>query len=105
MNSVPEKESNQTVLLRDRRILELDGVSDVVGFDDTAVLLRSTLGSMTVEGTGLHITRLDLDKGLLSVEGRISAVFYTDEGKGEKRGFFARLLRRWIFLSLYRAIL
>lgn len=93
MNSVPEKESNQTVLLRDRRILELDGVSDVVGFDDTAVLLRSTLGSMTVEGTGLHITRLDLDKGLLSVEGRISAVFYTDEGKGEKRGFFARLTK------------
>ena len=93
MNSVPEKESNQTVLLRDRHRLELDGVSDVVGFDDTAVLLRSTLGAMTVEGTGLHITRLDLEKGLLSVEGRISAVIYTDEGKSEKRGFFARLAK------------
>ena len=93
MNAIPEPQKNQTLSLRDRRFLELDGVSDVVGFDESALLLRTVLGAMTVAGEGLHVTRLDLDKGIVAVEGKISAVFYTGEGKSEKRGFFARMVK------------
>ena len=93
MNSVPEKEKNQTLLLRDRKTLELDGITDVLGFDEGAVFVRGSLGNLTVEGEGLHVTRLDLEKGLLSVEGRISAIFYADDGKGARRGFLARLTK------------
>ncbi|MBQ8174796.1 MAG: sporulation protein YabP [Clostridia bacterium] len=93
MNSMPENQKNQTLILRDRKLLETDGVSDVVGFDEATVLLRTVRGAMTVEGEGLHITRLDLEKGVVSVEGNISAVLYTDESKGERRGFFARMVK------------
>ena len=87
-------ENGQTVLLRDRASLDIDGVLDVISFDETLVLLRTSQGSMTVEGEGLHITRLDLEKGLLSLEGKISALFYTGEnGAGKKGGFFARLVK------------
>ena len=93
MNSMPENQKSQTLSLRDRRLLELDGISDVVGFDESALLLRTVLGALTVEGEGLHVIRLDLEKGLVSLEGKISAVFYTDEHKGDRRGFFARMVK------------
>ena len=83
-----------TLVLRDRTKLELDGVQDVASFDEAAVLLQTTLGGMTIEGSGLHITRLDLEKGLLTVEGQLCGVFYTaepcDKNKG---GFLSRLVK------------
>jgi sporulation protein YabP len=92
--NVGEHVSGQTVLLKDRSLLELDGVSDVISFDEGAVLLRTVLGDLTVEGQGLHITRLDLEKGQLSLAGKVSALFYTGEsGASKKSGFFARLVK------------
>ena len=87
-------ENGQTVLLKDRASLDIDSVLDVVSFDEALVLLHTSQGSMTVEGEGLHITRLDLEKGRLSLEGKISGLFYTgDSGTGKKGGFFARLVK------------
>ncbi|MBQ8351853.1 MAG: sporulation protein YabP [Clostridia bacterium] len=92
--NLQENENGQTVLLKDRARLEVDGVSDVVSFDEAAVILRTALGGMTVEGEGLHITRLDLEKGLLALEGRIGGIFYTgDASTGKKGGFFSRLMK------------
>lgn len=92
--NLSEVPGSGTLILRDRARLELDGVKDVSGFDENAVLLRTELGSMTVEGEGLHITRLDLEKGLLTVEGRLNAVFYTgDGGEKKKGGFLSRLVK------------
>ena len=93
MNSTTENPKNQTIVLRDRKLLELDGVSDVSGFDEATVILRTVYGPLTVEGQGLHITRLDLEKGVLSLEGNIIALVYSEENKGEKRGFFARMVK------------
>ena len=93
MNSMPENQKSQTLVLRDRRLLELDGVSDVVGFDEATLLLRTVMGALTVEGEGLHVIRLDLEKGLIALEGKISAVFYADEHKSERHGLFARLAK------------
>lgn len=93
MNSMPEMPKKQTVILRDRHTLELDAVSDVVGFDETGVTLRTALGGLSVEGEGLRITRLDLEKGVVALEGKITALFYTHEGNGRKGGFFARMVK------------
>lgn len=91
---VEREENGQTVLLKDRAHLELNSVLDVVSFDEGAVLLRTGAGEMTVEGDGLHITTLDLEKGLLAVDGKISALFYSGEGGERKKGsLFARLVK------------
>lgn len=93
MNSMPENQKEKTLVLRDRRLLELDGVSEVVGFDEAAVFLKTACGPLTVEGKGLHLTRLDLDRGIVSVEGTVSSILYTEEKGSEGRGFFSRLLK------------
>ena len=43
--------------LKGRARLTLDGVTEVVSFDEGAVILRTALGLLTVEGEGLHVTK------------------------------------------------
>ena len=78
------------LILQDRMRLELSGVTEVDDFDDTSVNCRTSLGRLSINGSGLRLQRLDMDGTALSIEGRIDAIHYSDVGKG---GWFGRLLR------------
>lgn len=80
------------VTLEDRRRLTVSGVEDVERFDESTIVLTTSLGVMTVTGEDLHIEKLSLDGGGLQVEGSIDAILY-EEDRGTRGGFFARLLR------------
>ncbi len=79
------------VILQERRQAELTGVSDVDSFDDTVVVAYTSLGELTIRGTELHVKRLDLECGILSIEGQIDSLQYAEVHKST--GFFGRLLR------------
>ena len=92
MNLLPENQKkNHTLTLRDREALELEGVTDVRGFDENTVYLDTACGRLTVEGEGLHITRLALEEGRVSLVGRISALYYADDLHRAKNGVFGRI--------------
>lgn len=63
----------------------LTGVSEVIAFDDTQVILMTESGEIALTGQGLHVVKLMLEEGKLTVEGRIDGVFYTDK-KERRRG-------------------
>lgn len=79
------------LIMQDRQVLEMTGVSDVDSFDETTVLAYTSMGELTIRGGGLHIKRLDLESGALSVEGNIRTLEYTEMRKNG--GFFGRLFR------------
>lgn len=93
MYSNDETEKKSTLTLQNRKTLSLDGVTDVLSFDESAVLLKTALGSLTVEGSGLHILLLDLESGRVTVEGSIGGLYYSDKSTGGKGGFFSRMVR------------
>ena len=69
--------------LNERKALSMTGVTEVVSFDDTAVVLRTQLGTLEVQGQELKLKTLSLDGGQVAVDGHISALFY--EEPREKR--------------------
>ena len=75
---------------KERNGIEIDGVSDVVSFDEAGVVMDTSAGSMAVEGEGLHITVLNITDGKVTVEGRINGVYYFENRKEPKRGFFGK---------------
>ena len=84
----------QTLVLRDRKLLEVRGVTDVLRFDEEAVVLSTVCGTLTVEGSSLHVQVLNLEQGTVIVDGKVDALLYFDPentGKGEKSGFFGKL--------------
>ena len=82
------------ILLEERSRLTITGVTDVLSFDEESVTAETDLGTLTVRGEGLHISRLDLNEGLLRIEGSIDAADY---GRGERQpggGFlFGRIFK------------
>ncbi len=89
--NLPEKsiasEGKHSLSLKNREKLSLDGVLEVLSFDEGGVHLKTALGNLVLEGEGLHITKLLLDTGDVTVEGKISALFY-EEGRGKSRSSF-----------------
>ena len=75
--------------LNDRRQLTMTGVCEVISFDDTVVILRTTMGTLTVQGSQLQLKTLSLDGGQVAVDGTVCALSYEEErSAGWKRRLF-----------------
>ena len=80
------------LVLEDRRLLTVSGVSDVDSFDEETVVVFTDMGELTIRGADLHINRLSVEIGELTVEGKISALIYSQDS-APKGGFFSRVFR------------
>lgn len=67
-----------SVHIENRELASITGVKDVGSFNESMVVLMTEGGGLTVEGTELHITKLNLDEGQVIVEGQIIAFEYDD---------------------------
>ena len=76
--------------LNERRQLTMTGVTEVVSFDDTAVELRTALGDLTVQGTGLQLKELSVQGGQVEVTGDIAVLSYQEPRQGG--GWLRRML-------------
>lgn len=79
-----------SLVLEERRRLNVSGVSEVLSFDEEQVVMDTSLGLLTVEGEGLHVEKLTLDAGELTLEGSIQSLSYSREGK-RKGSFWSRV--------------
>ena len=91
MNGQTEKQSHE-IRMGVRKEMNVTGVKEVISFDENCVVLQSSCGELTVEGSGLRVGTLDTDRGVVSLHGKIDALYYADERGTEKRGF-GRLFR------------
>lgn len=73
-----------------RENIRIDGVDEVISFDDREISLKTMCGGMTVEGDGLHIGVLNVEQGHVEVSGRIDGLFYFDESPTQKKRLFGR---------------
>ena len=87
-----QKEKCQQILqLTMRKQLEVNGIIDVVRFDDLAVVLQTVCGELTVEGSGLKMSVLETDKGIVSLDGQVDSIYYSDDIKETKKKLFGRV--------------
>ncbi len=57
--------------------MHISGVDEVMSFDEESVVLGTSFGNLNVEGDGLHMTLLDLEKGEVALDGIITGLYYT----------------------------
>lgn len=74
-----------SLLAVNREAITVRGVSDVISFDESMVLLVTGCGNLALEGSDLHVTTLDTQNGLVEVTGRLNGVLY-DDRDAESRG-------------------
>ena len=78
--------------LSERQSLTVSGVQDVDSFDEDTVVIYTALGELTVKGSGLHVKRLCVESGDLSLEGTVDSLTYA-ELRGRSSGVFGKLFR------------
>lgn len=64
--------------LNERRQLTMTGVTEVVSFEDTAVVLQTSLGTLIVQGRELQLKTLSLEGGQVAVDGSVSSLTYEE---------------------------
>ncbi len=70
------------------------GVTDVISFDEKEILLKTKAGTMTIRGSALTLTRLDLDHGETDIQGKVDGIWYSkDQPKAKKQ--IKATVRRW----------
>ena len=75
--------------LNERKALTVTGVTEVVSFDEASVVLRTSMGTLVVDGMELQLKTLSQDGGQVAVEGKVSAMVY--EETRSAGGFLQRL--------------
>jgi len=86
-----EQNLPHTLSLAQRRKLTMTGALEVVSFDENFVVLRTSLGMLTVQGIGLQLKQLSPEGGNVAVEGEITGLQY--EQDRTTGGWLSRLLR------------
>jgi len=88
--SIPDHD----VIMRGRKLLDITGVKQVESFDNEEFLLETSMGFLAIKGQNLQMKNLDVEKGIVSIKGKIFDLVYLDEHHGEKaKGFFSKLFR------------
>ncbi len=80
-----------TLSLENRELLTLTGVLDVTGFDEETVNLKTPMGTLIIKGNSLHINRLSLDTGEVSIDGKVNSLQYL--GDTRQKGLVSKLFR------------
>ena len=76
--------------MKSRSHADITGVCEVLSFDDGSVVLITDCGELTLEGSNIRVGTLDTERGIVSVDGQFSSLYYADNNSKRKRNFFMR---------------
>ena len=80
-----EEIKHKNLNVRERNNLSLDGVCNIVGFDETLVSLATSEGKIIIEGENLKIESLTRELGEIDISGKIISITYSDNLFGKSR--------------------
>ena len=73
---IESKNKEHSVSLVERKNIKITGVTKVISFDDTYVLLSSLMGDIDVSGRNMKVDALDLESGYALISGEICGINY-----------------------------
>jgi sporulation protein YabP len=88
------QQSGQKLTMENRKNVELNGVTEVISFDNNEIFLETVEGMMRFAGEDLHVKRLTLERGEVELEGKIQEISYHQSGREKTAGgVLSRLFR------------
>ena len=83
-----QEQISHRVILEERQKLTMTGVTEVVSFDENAVVLQTGLGSVSIHGRELQLKNMSAEGGQIALQGYIAALIYEEPRSG---GWLSRL--------------
>jgi sporulation protein YabP len=81
MTEAGKQLQNHKLVLDGRKNMQLTGVTKVLSIEPELILLITSQGKMKITGKDMHVTTLDIDRGIVDVSGLINCMCYTGDGE------------------------
>lgn len=81
------------IILENRKKLSVSGVSDVESFNEEEIVLHTEMGVLIIKGSSLHIGKLNMDNGEVSIDGSVDTCEYADESGRSGAGLLAKIFK------------
>jgi sporulation protein YabP len=90
-----KRPSKHRIVLNDREILEINGVLNVDKFTDEDIVVSTERGVLNIKGEKMLMKQLNLDEGIIVIEGYVKALSYAEEIASAEKGkrFLSRLFK------------
>ena len=89
-----KRDTRHRITLEDRERITMTGIIDVLSFDEESIIADTQRGMLVLKGNNLHIGKLNLDDGEVSVDGMLECQEYNERGMAKaKDSLFGRLFR------------
>ena len=93
-NTTKSNMVDHDVIMRGRKLLDITGVKQVESFDNEEFILETVMGFLSIRGQNLQMKNLDVEKGIVSIKGKVFDLVYVDDQSGDKaKGFFSKIFR------------
>lgn len=77
----PINTSEHLLTIRNRKRIDMTSIKAIERFDQEEFSIQTSQGYLLIRGEGLKIVHLDVDKGLLTLEGNIKNVQYDEHSE------------------------
>jgi sporulation protein YabP len=90
-----EQKKAHEIKILNRKKMDITGVINVESFDNEEFLLETENGFLAIRGQNLHMKNLNVESGLVSIEGLVMDMAYVDHSSsGDKaKGLFSKLFK------------
>lgn len=83
------------VTINNREEIKMNGILDVLSFDEELVICQSDNGVLILKGMNLHVNKLDLDNGILELTGFLIGLQYEEDHmlSKNKKSVFSKIFK------------
>ncbi|MCL2702705.1 MAG: sporulation protein YabP [Defluviitaleaceae bacterium] len=94
MFEAPKPVKAHGIVSENRESARISGVSEVLSFDEDSVVCKTDLGVLAIKGSGLRVSSLNTDTGVLEITGQIdSFVYESGHGYKSKQSVLGRIFK------------
>ena len=86
-NKLVKEENKNSLNLEDRKVLVVNGVLEVLNFNDEKITVNTNLGSLAIKGKNLRVKKLDLENSEIIIHGYVDSLIYSGTKARRKRRF------------------
>jgi sporulation protein YabP len=87
----PKMVKDHKVILDNRKKISLTGINKAISANETSIVLELSNGKVVINGAQLHISKLDVEQGVVEIDGTINSLKYF--GTGDQQTFFKRIFK------------
>lgn len=81
------------IIIKSRENIIINGIKDIIDFDDQEVNLSTVCGNLCIEGENIHINTLNVQSGEIAIFGKINSLYYIDSTETGRKTFLSKIFK------------